>query len=877
MEDPAALIRAAGDRPVIGHDVKALGEVPANLTWDTEVAAYLLDPARRGYPLDELCEERGMAVEADDPEAARAVLAHELAGRQRDQVRERGLEGLLREIELPLVRVLRETEKAGIKLDTHRLEQAGLRMRADAAELEREIWELAGEEFMIGSPQQLAEVLFGKLGLSRKRRGKTGFSTDARVLQAIRDEHPIVSKIERWREVTKLVQTYLEQLPAAIGPDGRLHTTLLQTNTSTGRLASINPNLQNIPIRTEIGREIRACFIAEPGNVLISVDYSQVELRVLAHIAGEDVLKQIFLRGEDVHTETAAAVFDTAPDALTVGMRSKAKMVNYGIVYGLSAYGLADRLRIEQEEAQEFIDRYLERFPAVARFMADAVKQAEEHGYVSTLFGRRRQIPEIRARNWQTRKLGERLAVNTVIQGTAADIIKVAMVRCHDRLAAEGLATRMILQIHDELLFEGPQDEARARGRGRVRGDGRGGGDGSAAGGRRGHRPQLAGREVTTAEAAAAPAAAARRESLLLLAALLLAAVALRPQLVGAGPLIPDIQDDLGTSHAVAGLVGTIPVLCMGLFAPLAGLLSARWGLRAAMAGCLLAIAVAGVGRALSPGIAVLLALTLPVGVAMAVAGTLLPVAVKQRFAHRPAFANGIGVTGINIGAAISSAVAVPIASAAEGWRGALAAFSLATLADLRRLARAEPRRLEERAGGARRGCRCGARSPGSIMLAFALPSVVYYGLVAWIADAYQERGWSDAASGAVLAVMGDRLDPGRADRPMARRPDGHAAVVDVVRRGLHVLATFGFAAIAGGGYVWAVLTGVALGTVFPICLTMCLDVARGPADAGAAAALMFLAGYPVAALGPLGVGALRDLTARSTRACGRCSARRWR
>ncbi len=460
VEDPAALIRAAGDRPVIGHDVKALGEVPANLTWDTEVAAYLLDPARRGYPLDELCEERGMAVEADDPEAARAVLAHELAGRQRDQVRERGLEGLLREIELPLVRVLRETEKAGIKLDTHRLEQAGLRMRADAAELEREIWELAGEEFMIGSPQQLAEVLFGKLGLSRKRRGKTGFSTDARVLQAIRDEHPIVSKIERWREVTKLVQTYLEQLPAAIGPDGRLHTTLLQTNTSTGRLASINPNLQNIPIRTEIGREIRACFIAEPGNVLISVDYSQVELRVLAHIAGEDVLKQIFLRGEDVHTETAAAVFDTAPDALTVGMRSKAKMVNYGIVYGLSAYGLADRLRIEQEEAQEFIDRYLERFPAVARFMADAVKQAEEHGYVSTLFGRRRQIPEIRARNWQTRKLGERLAVNTVIQGTAADIIKVAMVRCHDRLAAEGLATRMILQIHDELLFEGPQDEA---------------------------------------------------------------------------------------------------------------------------------------------------------------------------------------------------------------------------------------------------------------------------------------------------------------------------------------------------------------------------------------------------------------------------------
>jgi DNA polymerase-1 len=460
VADPVELVAAAGERAVVAHDAKSLGEVPANLTWDTEIGAYLLDPARRGYPLDELCEERGMAVAADDPEAARAVLAHELAGRQREQVRERGLEDLMREIELPLVRVLRECEKAGIKLDAARLEQAGLKMRAAASELEREVWELAGEEFMIGSPQQLAEVLFVKLGLSRKRRGKTGFSTDARVLQAIRDEHPIVEKVERWRELTKLVQTYLEQLPAAIGEDGRLHTTLLQTNASTGRLASINPNLQNIPIRSETGREIRACFIAEPGNVLISVDYSQVELRVLAHIAGEDVLKEIFKRGEDVHTETAAAVFDTPPDELTVAMRSKAKMVNYGIVYGLSAYGLADRLRIPQEEAQSFIDRYLERFPAVAQFMADAITQAQEHGYVSTLFGRRRQVPEIRARNWQTRKLGERLAVNSIIQGTAADIIKVAMVRCHDKLAEAGLETRTILQIHDELLFEGPENEA---------------------------------------------------------------------------------------------------------------------------------------------------------------------------------------------------------------------------------------------------------------------------------------------------------------------------------------------------------------------------------------------------------------------------------
>ena len=464
-DDPAELVRAAGERAVVAHDAKALGTVPPSLAHDTEIGAYLLDPARRGYPLAELAEERGMAVDADDELAESAILSLELAALQREQIRERGLEHLLTEIELPLVRVLRAMEVAGIKLDTERLARARDRINADAAQLEREIWEMAGEEFVIGSPQQLGAVLFEKLGLSRKRRGKTGFSTDARVLQAIRDEHPIIPSIERFRELSKLAQTYLDALPAWIGHDGRLHTTFQQTATATGRLSSINPNLQNIPIRTETGREIRACFVAEPGNLLLSVDYSQVELRVLAHIAGEDVLKEIFRRGEDVHTETASAVFDLPPEQLDKGMRSKAKMVNYGIVYGLSAYGLADRLDIDQQEAQDFIDRYLERFPAVRRFMDEAVVQATEHGYVSTMFGRRRQIPEIRARQWSMRKLGERLAVNTVIQGTAADIIKVAMVRCHDGLAAAGLRTKLILQIHDELLFEGPpeeMDEARA-------------------------------------------------------------------------------------------------------------------------------------------------------------------------------------------------------------------------------------------------------------------------------------------------------------------------------------------------------------------------------------------------------------------------------
>jgi len=330
------------------------------------------------------------------------------------------------------------------------------RVGEEAALLERSIWELAGGEFTIGSPQQLAAVLFDSLGLSKKRRGKTGFSTDARVLQAIRDEHEIIPMIEEWRELTKLKSTYLDAFPSLLGDDGRLRTTFNQVAAATGRLSSQNPNLQNIPIRTERGREIRACFVAEDGYRLISADYSQVELRLLAHIAGEDVLKDIFRRGEDVHTATAEQILGGKPDP---GTRSKAKMVNYGIVYGLSAYGLADRLQIPQEEAQEFIDRYLERFPAVKQFIEDTVAKAITDGFVATEFGRIRRIPELRARQRQTRMLGERLAVNMVIQGTAADIIKVAMVRCRAALRDGGLQTRMVLQIHDELLFEGPEAE----------------------------------------------------------------------------------------------------------------------------------------------------------------------------------------------------------------------------------------------------------------------------------------------------------------------------------------------------------------------------------------------------------------------------------
>jgi DNA polymerase-1 len=457
---PEEVVEACGERPVVAHDAKALGLVPPGLVHDTLLGAYLLEPARRGYPLSELCEERGLASDIADPVASDAVLLGVLADWQREQIAERGLEGVMGDIELPLVAVLREMELLGVRLDLERLAEITARVHAEIDALEREIFMLAGEEFLISSPQQLGEILFERLGLSRKRRGKTGYSTDARVLQAIRSEHEIIPRIERWRELSTLIKTYLDVLPELVDERSRIHTTFLQAVAQTGRLSSTNPNMQNVPIRTPLGREIRGCFEAEEGSVLISADYSQIELRVLAHAAEEPALMEIFARGEDVHTATASRVFDVRPHEIDPGMRSKAKMINYGIVYGLSDFGLADRLNIPREEAKEFIDTYLERFPRVAEFMAATIERAKEEGHVKTLWGRRRQIPELRARNYQVRTLGERLAVNTVIQGTAADIIKLAMVRCHRALAQSKLQTCLLLTIHDELLFEGPPAEA---------------------------------------------------------------------------------------------------------------------------------------------------------------------------------------------------------------------------------------------------------------------------------------------------------------------------------------------------------------------------------------------------------------------------------
>jgi DNA polymerase-1 len=454
----AAVVAALGPRPVVAHDAKSLGVVPDGLVLDTMLAGYLLDPARRGYPLSELCEDRGIDPGLEDRAAWQAAAVAALAAAQRPELEQRGLAPLLETVELPLVRILREMEVTGIALDLERLAAITERVRAEVASLERAIWQAAGEEFLIASPQQLGAILFEKLALSRKRRGKTGYSTDARVLAAIRDEHEIVPMIERWRELSTLVKTYLEPLPGLVDGSSRLHTTFLQAVAATGRLSSVNPNLQNVPIRSALGREIRGCFVAGPGLVLLAADYSQVELRVLAELAGEPVLKEIFRAGEDVHTATACQVFGVEPEELDAGMRSKAKMINYGIVYGLTDFGLADRLQIPREEAAAFIATYFERFPRVREFVERTIEQATEQGYVTTLLGRRRQIPELRARNRQQHALGERLAVNTVIQGTAADIIKIAMVRCHRAL--EGMRSRLILQIHDELLFEGPPEES---------------------------------------------------------------------------------------------------------------------------------------------------------------------------------------------------------------------------------------------------------------------------------------------------------------------------------------------------------------------------------------------------------------------------------
>src|SRR3954468_121643 len=461
-----ALERRLDGADVIAHDFKALPRLTMEPVEDTMLLAYLIEPGRAAYELDDLAAEYGVEpipTPATDEETAALVrhaeIPRRLAPTMLERVRERGAEDLYRNIELPLTAVLAAMEDNGVKIDTYRMGEITARLADRLEELEAKAYELAGEEFMIASTQQVARILFEKLELTPGRKGKTGYSTDTRVLRTIRDEHEIVRVLEEWRELTKLVNTYLGPLPTLLGEDGRLHTHFNQGVAATGRLSTSNPNLQAIPIRTELGREIRSAFVAETGHRLVSADYSQVELRILAHVSGEPRLRDAFERGDDIHAATAAEVLGKDQATLTKDERNIAKMVNFGIIYGISAFGLSENLEIPRDEAQEYIDTYMARFPMVQDFIERTIEQAKEDGYVTTLLGRRRPVPEIRASNRQTRSLGERLAVNSVMQGTAADIIKVAMVNIHRRLQEEGRGSRLVLQVHDELLVEAPDAE----------------------------------------------------------------------------------------------------------------------------------------------------------------------------------------------------------------------------------------------------------------------------------------------------------------------------------------------------------------------------------------------------------------------------------
>jgi DNA polymerase-1 len=410
------------DGELVVHDAKSLR---VHARDDTLIAAYLIEPGRASYELDDLAAEYGVEVvpvpAADEETAAlvrRAAVPLRLAEPMRARLAERANLELYETIELPLSEVLAAMETAGVKIDTYRMGEITARLAERVEELQARAHQLAGEEFMLGSTQQVARVLFEKLELTPGRRGKTGYSTDTRVLRTIRGAHEIVAVLEEWRELTKLLNTYLGPLPTLIGEDGRLHTTFNQTVAATGRLSTSNPNLQAIPIRTELGREIRSAFVAEPGHRLLSADYSQIELRILTHVSGEPKLREAFGRGEDIHTATAAEVLGKDPATLTKDERNVAKMINFGIIYGISAFGLSENLEIPREEAQAYIDAYLARFPHVQDFIRRTVEQAERDGYVTSLLGRRRPVPELRASNRQTRGLGERIAVNFVMQGS---------------------------------------------------------------------------------------------------------------------------------------------------------------------------------------------------------------------------------------------------------------------------------------------------------------------------------------------------------------------------------------------------------------------------------------------------------------------------
>ncbi|AHY47087.1 DNA polymerase family A [Rubrobacter radiotolerans] len=469
------LVEELPNRPLRVHDAKKNRVRDAN--FDTYLAAYLIRPGLGSYEVEAMAEDRGLAgvdVEhADERVAAaaqRAAVVQALSPKLHEELEELGLARLYYDVELPLADVLADLEDIGMPVDADTLAEVGKEVDGRLATLEAEIHRMAGRPFNIGSPKQLGEVLFEEMGIPPVRKTKTGYSTDAKVLNQLELQgHEIARLIVEWRELAKLKGTYVEGLGKLIGPDGRIHTTLNQTTTTTGRISSDTPNLQNIPIRTETGQRIRDAFTSSPGRKLLVVDYSQIELRILAHMTGEPTLVAAFRNGEDIHTRTAAEVFDIRPESVTPELRRRAKMVNFGVLYGISGFGLATRLgldRVNPAEADEYIRRYFESYPKVTEFIEETFREARERAeregsvpYVTTLFGRRRYVPELVDRKKNVQKLGERFAFNARVQGTAADIMKVAMIDLAPRV--KSLGADMIMQVHDELVFDVDEEAVR--------------------------------------------------------------------------------------------------------------------------------------------------------------------------------------------------------------------------------------------------------------------------------------------------------------------------------------------------------------------------------------------------------------------------------
>ena len=455
------LLRLVARKKLLSHQVKDLmrlfldeGLSVDGFVFDTALAGYLLDATDGDYTLPRL-SARWLGTEYAGAEAV-----WRLGEPLRQKLTELGMDELYFSAELPLCRVLAGMERRGFLVDRRALYDFGESLNEQIGALQRSIWERAGHEFNINSPKQLGEVLFDELMLPSGKKTKTGWSTNAEVLEKLVGKDEIVGEILDYRMLTKLKSTYAEGLLKVIAPDGRIHTSFQMTVTATGRLSSTEPNLQNIPIRKSLGAQIRRMFVAAPGNVLVDADYSQIELRLLAHISGDETMREAFLSGEDFHAVTASKVFNVPLSEVTPTLRSRAKAVNFGIVYGISAFSLAQDIHVRPYEAKEYMEAYLEKYHGVRDYMKRVVEQAKADGYVSTLYGRRRALPELKSANFNTRAFGERVALNMPIQGTAADVIKLAMVHVAARLRAEGLKAQLILQVHDELIVECPEDEA---------------------------------------------------------------------------------------------------------------------------------------------------------------------------------------------------------------------------------------------------------------------------------------------------------------------------------------------------------------------------------------------------------------------------------